>query len=143
TGIFGKWGLGEPKTAGVPNRKGFDEWFGYLNQGHAHNYYPYYLWHNEEMVPLPNFVRGGVASERVEYSPDLCTQRALEFIDLHKHDRFFLYLPYILPHAHNAAGNQGMEVPGARPGTVPLYSDKSWPQPQKNHAAMITRLDSY
>ena len=46
--MTGKWGLGEPDTTGVPNRKGFDEWFGYLNQRHAHTYYPDYLWRNEE-----------------------------------------------------------------------------------------------
>jgi len=40
TGIIGKWGLGEPETTGIPNRQGFDYWFGYLNQRHAHNYYP-------------------------------------------------------------------------------------------------------
>ena len=37
TGIIGKWGLGEPDTTGIPNRQGFDDWFGYLNQRHAHN----------------------------------------------------------------------------------------------------------
>jgi len=40
TGITGKWGLGEPDTPGVPNRQGFHEWLGYLNQRHAHTYYP-------------------------------------------------------------------------------------------------------
>jgi arylsulfatase A-like enzyme len=48
TGITGKWGLGEPDTTGLPNRQGFDFWFGYLNQNHAHSYYPDYLWRNEE-----------------------------------------------------------------------------------------------
>ena len=46
TGIFGKWGLGEPGTAGLPNDHGFDEWFGFLNQQHAHGHYPEYLWRN-------------------------------------------------------------------------------------------------
>ncbi|MHC4519585.1 MAG: sulfatase-like hydrolase/transferase, partial [Planctomycetota bacterium] len=73
TGIIGKWGLGEPETTGIPNRQGFDYWFGYLNQRHAHNYYPEYLWRNEEKVALANEVRpvnppGGVATKRVEYS---------------------------------------------------------------------------
>lgn len=36
--IFGKWGLGPACTGGMPNRKGFDEFFGYLDQVHAHNY---------------------------------------------------------------------------------------------------------
>ena len=52
TGIVGKWGLGEPDTTGIPTRQGFDEWFGYLNQHHAHNYYPDYLWKNERKVEL-------------------------------------------------------------------------------------------
>ena len=55
---IGKWGLGEPGTTGIPNRQGFDYWFGYLDQVHAHNYYPDYLWRNEEKVPLPNVVNG-------------------------------------------------------------------------------------
>jgi hypothetical protein len=37
TGIFGKWGLGELETSGLPNRQGFDDFFGFLNQAHAHN----------------------------------------------------------------------------------------------------------
>jgi len=50
TGITGKWGLGEPDNTGLPNRQGFDEWFGYLNQRRAHTYYPPYLWRNEQKV---------------------------------------------------------------------------------------------
>src|SRR4051812_3556190 len=52
TGLVGKWGLGEPDTTGVPNKKGFDSFFGYLNQHHAHNYFPDYLWRNETKFPL-------------------------------------------------------------------------------------------
>ena len=94
TGIIGKWGLGEPDTTGIPNRKGFDYWFGYLNQRHAHNYYPEYLWQNQERFPLKNIVRpvnppGGVAIERIEYSHDLFTRRALQFIDENKANLFF------------------------------------------------------
>jgi arylsulfatase A-like enzyme len=137
TGIFGKWGLGEPDTSGLPNRQGFDEWFGYLNQHHAHNYYPDYLWHNDKRVPLPNEVTGNVASVKKEYSADLIAARALDFLDHHARERFFLYLPFTLPHANNEAGQRGMEVPSDAP-----YSHEPWPQPQKNHAAMITYLDT-
>jgi arylsulfatase A-like enzyme len=141
TGIVGKWGLGEPETTGIPNQKGFDHWFGYLNQLHAHNYYPDYLWRNEEKVPLANEVRpvnppGGVATKRVQYSPDLFTADALEFVTENQHGPFFLYLAYTLPHANNEAGRNGMEVPSYEP-----YGDKRWPAPQKGHAAMITRMD--
>jgi arylsulfatase A-like enzyme len=141
TGIVGKWGLGEPETTGIPNKKGFDHWFGYLNQLHAHNYYPDYLWRNEEKVPLANEVKpvnppGGVATKRVQYSDDLFTADALEFITQNQHRPFFLYLAYTIPHANNEAGRNGMEVPSLEP-----YANKDWPDPQKGHAAMITRMD--
>lgn len=137
TGMIGKWGLGEPDTSGLPTRQGFDHWFGYLNQKHAHNYYPDHLWRGEERVPLENVVAGGVATKRVAYSADLFAAEALTFLEQHQEDRFFLYLPFTLPHANNEAGKQGMEVPSDAP-----YASKSWPQAQKNHAAMITYLDT-
>jgi arylsulfatase A-like enzyme len=141
TGLVGKWGLGEPETSGLPNRKGFDEFFGFLNQHHAHNYYPDYLWRNEQKSPLTNVVpTDNISSVRKEYAPDLFTAEALSFIDRHAEKPFFLYLAYTLPHANNERGRadgNGMEVPDDAP-----YSDRTWPQAQKNHAAMITRLDA-
>ena len=53
TGLTGKWGLGEPETTGVPNRQGFDVFFGYLNQQHAHNYYPTFLLKGKERLSAP------------------------------------------------------------------------------------------
>lgn len=142
TGGIGKWGLGETGTTGVPNNQGFDYWFGYLNQRHAHNYYPEYLWRNAEKVRLRNVVKpvnppGGVATKRVEYSHDLFTKEALDFIDRNRQRPFFLYLAYTIPHANNEAGRKGMEVP-----SLGAYADESWPEPQKGYAAMITRMDS-
>src|SRR5262245_63673550 len=85
TGLIGKWGLGEPGSTGAPGRQGFDYFFGYLNQKHAHNYYPDYLWRNEEKVLYPgNVVQKGVAVKRGVYSHDLFTQEAVGFIDRHK-----------------------------------------------------------
>ncbi|MBN2183526.1 MAG: arylsulfatase [Sedimentisphaerales bacterium] len=141
TGLIGKWGLGEPETTGIPNRQGFDYFFGYLNQRHAHNYYPSYLWRNEKQVPLKNEVRdvnppGGVATKRVEYSHDLFSTEAMEFVEKNKNTPFFLYLAYTIPHANNEARQEGMEVPSLEP-----YADTDWPAPQKGHAAMITRMD--
>jgi arylsulfatase A-like enzyme len=141
TALIGKWGLGEPDSTGVPNRKGFDYFFGYLNQVHAHNYYPDYLWRNEKKVAIEgNVVERGVAKKRVTYSPDLFTREALEFLGKRRDRPFFLYLAYTLPHANNERGKaegNGMEVPSDAP-----YSKEIWPQAQKNHAAMITRLDA-
>jgi arylsulfatase A-like enzyme len=137
TGIIGKWGLGEPDTSGVPNRQGFDWWFGYLNQRLAHNYYPETLWRNETEVRIEgNVVANNVATQRAQYSHDLFTRDALEFLNEHRQRRFFLYLAYTIPHANNEGREQGMEVPSDEP-----YTDRDWPQPQKNQAAMITRLD--
>ena len=138
TGIIGKWGLGEAGSTGTPNLKGFDYWFGYLDQKRAHNYYPEYLWENDHLVPLAgNVVSHGVATQRAKYSHDLFAARALDFIDHHRQDPFFLYLAFTIPHANNEARQRGMEVPSDAP-----YSHEDWPQPQRNHAAMITRLDA-
>jgi arylsulfatase A-like enzyme len=144
TALTGKWGLGGPDSTGIPNKQGFDYFFGYLCQRHAHNYYPEFLFRNEERVPLPgNKVANpredgaGVAVERGQYSADLIADEALKFVKANKDQRFFLYMPVTLPHANNEAGRKGMEVPD-----YGIYKDRDWPDAQKGHAAMITRLDS-
>jgi len=142
TALIGKWGLGEPGSTGIPNRQGFDDFFGYLNQRHAHNSYPDYLWKNEEKVRLPGNVLGPVDNVSIktgQHSHDLFTEEALNWLGKQRTQPFFLYLAYTIPHANNERGRaegDGMEVPSDAP-----YSDKPWPQPQKSHAAMITRLD--
>jgi arylsulfatase A-like enzyme len=138
TGLVGKWGLGEDESTGTPMRKGFDSFFGYLNQAHAHNYFPEFLWKDGKKFPLEgNVVVKGVAKERKQYSPDLFIREALAFLDGPREQPFFLYFASTLPHANNEAGAKGMEIPSDTP-----YGSESWPQPQKNHAAMITRLDA-
>jgi arylsulfatase A-like enzyme len=142
TALVGKWGLGEAETTGIPTRQGFDYFFGYLNQRHAHNYYPSFLWRNEERVKLRNVVPNedpegaGVSSNKLDYSPDLFTAEALSFIEKSSKAPFFLYLNYIIPHANNEAKGQGMEVPD-----LGEFASKDWPAPEKAKAAMITRLD--
>ncbi|WP_437204647.1 arylsulfatase [Planctomicrobium sp. SH664] len=143
TGMFGKWGLGDEGGTGLPTRQGFDEFVGYLNQVHAHNYYPTFLIRGERRSPLRNVVPdakkngAGVASFRADYSPDVIREAALKFVD-DVHDRpFFLYYPSTLPHANNEAKEAGMEIPDLGP-----YADKDWPPPPKGTAAMISRLDT-
>ncbi|MEQ8766187.1 MAG: arylsulfatase [Planctomycetota bacterium] len=140
TGLIGKWGLGEPGSTGVPNRQGFDTFFGYLNQRHAHNYYPDYLWRNEERFELPgNVVKDGVASQKAVHVQELFMQAALDFIDRSQDEPFFLYWALTMPHANNEAGRDhgdGMEVPEYGP-----YAKEDWPQPEKGRAAMIHLLD--
>ncbi len=143
TGLVGKWGLGAPGSVGVPNRQGFDHFFGYLCQGHAHNYYPEFLYRNDEEAPLEGntveparYYGAGVAAERAVYSHDLMAEEALAFVERNSGGPFFLYLALTIPHANNEAGKEGMEVPSDEP-----YGCEPWPQQQKNHAAMITRMD--
>lgn len=130
TALIGKWGLGNADTDGAPCKKGFDYFFGYMNQTLAHNYYPHTLWRNDKQVEL----KPGT------YSHDLFTQEALQWVRQQKDKPFFLYLAYTIPHANNEktceTGN-GMEVPSDKP-----YSTRPWPQPERNKAAMITRMDS-
>jgi arylsulfatase A-like enzyme len=95
TGITGKWGLGEPETTGIPNKKGFDQWFGYLNQHNAHFYYQPFLWKNRELVVL----EGNKDGQRQQYTHDLFTEFALDFIRTNEDKPFFLYLAYTIPHA--------------------------------------------
>lgn len=125
TGMTGKWGLGEPGTTGEPNDQGWDEWFGYLNQRQAHTYYPEFLWKNKERINYPENRNGNKGT----YSHDLFTEFALDFVESHQDEKFFLYLPYTIPHSR-------YEIPDTAP-----YTDQPWTDDEKVHAAMITRLD--
>ncbi|QDV50352.1 arylsulfatase [Gimesia fumaroli] len=142
TGGVGKWALGPPESTGVPSKQGFDFWFGYLDQGNAHNFYPEFLWSNEQEISLPGNKVGPqkrVSIERETYSHDLLTQEAFNFIKHNAKNRFFLQAHYTIPHANNEGGRatgDGMEVP-----EYGEYADREWPTPEKGFAAMITRLD--
>jgi arylsulfatase A-like enzyme len=149
TAIIGKWGLGDIGAAesGLPRRQGFDEFFGYLNQRHAHNHFPDFLWRNEQRVTLPNVVTpvggdgAGYATTAVQFADDLFADEALTFVDKHQSQPFFLYWSLVTPHANNERTrelNNGAHVPDFGP-----YADKDWPEPDKGQAAMITRLDGY
>ena len=125
TGMTGKWGLGEPDTTGIPNRKGFDEWFGYLNQRNAHTYYPPYLWHNETKVSLD----GNCDDQQREYSHDMVVEFAMDFIRRHRAGPFYLHIPWTLPHGR-------YEIPSVEP-----YDDMPWSDDEKVYAAMVSRID--
>ena len=133
TGAVGKWGLGLEGSPGTPNKKGFDEWFGFLDQTLAHNYYPELVWRNENQFPLMDNFKGA----KKLYIHNFFTRAATNFVRLHKDEPFFLYLAYTIPHANNELKEKGMEVPNAEP-----YTKENWPEPDKNKAAMITRLDT-
>ncbi len=135
TGGIGKWSLGNPGSWGTPTQQGFDEFYGYLNQDHAHTYYPEHLWDNEKEVLLT----GNRANTRKQYSPDLFLKRGLRFITENKTRPFFLYFAPTLPHWSDFPRKSPMsqDVPSAAP-----YENEAWPEVEKKYAAMVTRLDS-
>lgn len=143
TACIGKWGIGHPPPPGDPAKHGFDDFYGYLDMYHAHNSFPDFLWKNSARDSVKGNVvktvgRGGVALKRSKYSHDLFTEKAKSYITQNKDRPFFLFVSFTIPHANNEAEpGEGMEVPDDKP-----YSAFDWKQPQKNHAAMITRLDA-
>jgi arylsulfatase A-like enzyme len=144
TAAIGKWGLGfhGREAAGMPDRQGFDYFFGYLNQTHAHNSYPSHLFRNDTRVDLPNTVPdelpngAGVSDNRLVFAQDLFIDEALHFIRAPRAEPFFLYFAPTLPHANNEAEPFGLEIPNYGP-----YASRDWPEAKKALAAMISRLD--
>ncbi len=129
TGGIGKWALGNPGFDGEPGKQGFDHWFGYLDQVHAHDHYTEELWQDGKMVPVP----GNEGKGEKVYAHDLFEAETLKFIKRYKEGPFFLYLAYTLPHGSYV-------IPPEDPACA-LYADKPWARPVKNYAAMITRVD--
>ncbi|MBR9999776.1 MAG: arylsulfatase [Cyclobacteriaceae bacterium] len=149
TGGFGKWGLGAPGSEGDPVNQGFDEWCGYNCQRLAHNFYPEYLWHNDDTVFLHENDNGKVGT----YSHDLIHKKALEFIDRHQEVPFFLFLPYTIPHAELLVPDDSIfqdylgkfpENPYKGVDEGPDYRKGPYGSQDNPHAAfaaMMTRMD--
>jgi arylsulfatase A-like enzyme len=132
TAAVGKWALGLANTTGTPNKQGFDEFFGYLSQTAAHDYYPTELYRNDRVFVMQKNLEG----RKGQYSHDMFSMVASNFVRVNPFKSFFLYLAYTIPHANNELKNKGMEVPSSEP-----YEKEDWPEPEKRKAAMITRMD--
>lgn len=149
TGAFGKWGLGPVGSEGDPNNQGFDVFYGYNCQRLAHSYYPYHLWHNDEKVMLT----ANEGTGKGDYAPDLIHAQAIQFIETHKDEPFFMFYPTPLPHAELVApeaymekfeGKFGADVPFAGTDAGPHYKTggyASQPKTRAAFAAMVTVLD--
>ncbi|RMF45014.1 MAG: N-acetylgalactosamine-6-sulfatase [Planctomycetota bacterium] len=166
TGAFGKWGLGGPTSSGRPLNQGFDRFFGYNCQAHAHSYYPSYLWDNEQHIelknnpPVPGHASLPAGADPADprsydvfkgqdYAPDRIHAAALEFIRSNKDRPFFLYYPSIIPHVALHVPDEDLQPylklgwndpPFTRAkgfGYTPHYT------PRAAYAAMISRLDRY
>jgi arylsulfatase A-like enzyme len=144
TGLFGKWGLGDIGTTGVPWKHGFDEFFGFLHQAHAHFQYPRFLYSNDREYPLPGNDQPG----RQTYANDVMTEKALDFVRRARSQPFFLYVSWTVPHFEPHVPEDSLaEYRGKIPNGAP-YSDKRGrlkPQPELGpaYAGMVTRMDRY
>lgn len=130
TGGYGKWGLGDVGTAGVPEKQGFDEFFGYYHQVHAHDYWTEYLWRNSRKVPMT-----GEPGSMERYTHNRIFEQTLNFIRENKDRPFFCYAPWTPPHGK-------YQIPESEPAWA-MYKDKDWPKNAKVVAAMDTMLDRH
>lgn len=131
TACVGKWGMGMFDTTGSPLKNGFDHFFGYNCQRHAHSYFPTYLYNDDQRFDLPgNDANEQVTGKGAIYSQDLISAETLKFVRANKDRPFFLFFSITLPHGTFQINDQG------------LYKDKPWTEQEKNYAAMVTRLDS-
>jgi arylsulfatase A-like enzyme len=131
TACVGKWGMGMFDTTGSPLKLGFDHFFGYNCQRHAHSYFPKYLYNDDQRFDLP----GNDGNKQIEgkgaiYAQDLIADETLKWVRAQKNQPFFLYYSITLPHATTQINDQG------------IYKDQPWSEEEKNYAAMVTRLDS-
>ena len=163
TGMFGKWAGGYEGSVSTPDKRGIDEYYGYVCQYQAHLYYPNFLNRYskskgdtavvriimEENIHHPQHGEG--YSNRTQYSADMIHQAALEWIDSQNGKQpFFGVLTYTLPHA---------ELVQPEDSILQYYKekfteDKDWISPHWSRyntslhahaqfAAMVTRLDTY
>ncbi|WP_425616737.1 arylsulfatase [Anatilimnocola sp. NA78] len=163
TGAFGKWGLGGDDTTGEPMKQHIDRFYGYYCQGVAHNYYPTFLWSNDQRVPLdnPEFAArfklppGTDLNDPKTYeqfsgkhfAPDLIAEEALKFVREHKDEPFFLFFPTTIPHLALQVPEDGLEQYTKTFTDDPPYDgSKSYlphRTPRAAYAAMVSRLDSH
>ncbi|MBC2604789.1 arylsulfatase [Pelagicoccus albus] len=146
TALVGKWGLGAVDSSGAPNKQGFDSYYGFVNQTHAHNHFPSFLIRDGVKEELPNDlvkvgeIDGVGYSENKEvYANNLFFEEAESIIRESRDEPFFLYLALTIPHANNESSDElgdGMEVP-----TYGAFANKEWPDFHKGHAWMNDRID--
>jgi arylsulfatase A len=125
TGCMGKWGMGQFDTTGSPLKKGFDHFYGYNGQVHAHRFYPTYLCNDEQRVELPEN-----EIEKKTYAQNLIQSEMLNWVNQQQSNPFFLFYAVTLPH-----GNYEID-------DLDEYATKTdWTDQQKTYAAMVSRLD--
>jgi len=122
TGMFGKWHLGfEPKFQ--PTKRGFDEFYGFL--GGAHSYIPGSRQMNDGSVQ-----HGTQPVVEKEYLTDALARETVAFIERHKSEPFFVYLPFNAVHAPMEGGQKYLD----------RFKDIK-DDLRRTHAAMLSAMD--
>jgi len=136
TGCFGKWNIGFA-TGSRPTERGFDAFF-----GHASGNIDYYTHIYRGRLDLHQ----GTKPVEVEgYSTDLFADAACDFMDCHRKEPFFVYLPFNAPHFPSAGNKKpGQPVEWQAPdnyfahyGLSPDEAD-----PRKRYRVVVTALDA-
>jgi arylsulfatase A-like enzyme len=140
TGAMGKWGLGFEGSQGAPTNQGFDLFFGYYCQIHAHNHYPRFLWRNDEQVPLEGNTRELTGAQ---HSQGLFVEEAKQFIRAHEDEPFFLFMPLIIPHLSIQVPQEYVD---AYLDVIPEeeHTHRGYlkhPTPRAAYAGMVTYMD--
>jgi arylsulfatase len=141
TALIGKWGLGYPGSTGDPRHQGFDHFFGYNCQRHAHNHYPSYLWRNGSRITLEGNSGGPTGTH---YAPDLMEREAIEFISHHAAEPFFLFYATTIPHLALQVPDDAREEYAGHWEDPPYDGGKGYlpcAQPRATYAGMVTRFD--
>lgn len=160
TGIVGKWALGGTEPGQSPLDHGFDEFYGYLCQRRAHNFYPAYLWRGRDPIALGNPVFAAhqripaplASAEEYEaryagpvYSAEMLAQACEQFIaKAPKNKPLFLYHAPTLPHVALQAPREWVDRFPASWDTAPYLGERGYlphPRPRAAYAAMIAFLD--
>lgn len=162
TGCFGKWGLGYPESEGVPQKQGFDRFFGYNCQRQAHTYYPAFLYANEERVYLnnkvldphrtkldkdadPNDVKSYAKYEQKEYANDLIFKNLMGFLNENRDSSFFIMWTTPLPHVSLQAPERWVKYYVDKfSDEKPYTGEKGYMPcryPHATYAAMISYFD--
>ncbi len=143
TALIGKSGLAcNSDDGGLPNRKGFDYFFGFSSHTQAHWFYPTYLWKNGTKVEYPN----NTLHAGDNYSEEVVTQEALDYIDRQKDGPFFLHLALQIPHASLRAKEEWKDKyrPILKEKRLPdrRHPHYSWErEPKTTYAAMVSYMD--
>ena len=163
TGMFGKWAGGYEGSRSTPDKRGIDEYYGYICQFQAHLYYPNFLNRYSKALGDTGVVRvvmdenikypmyGPDYQKRPQYSADMIHQKALEWLDQQDDKQpFFGILTYTLPHAelvqpedsilneYKAKFNPDKEFKGSEGSRYNAITHT-----HAQFAGMITRLDYY